>query len=147
MSDILERLQAESTRLREALDGLSSICIKSAADLARGIYTPSAYKEDYPYKMPDAAIRHFDDLHEMARVAALRIRKESDSIARRALSDAPQSELPTELKVVTENCPECGSANYRTLALDTDHRQCNDCEQEWWADIDYRKSAPKGGEG
>ena len=41
-------------------------------------------------------------------------------------------------------CPECGSDNNRRDAsLCKTHRQCEDCKQEWFTDIDYSSCIKK----
>ena len=42
---------------------------------------------------------------------------------------------------MTTACPECGSAEYVNENLVGDgYRECENCGQEWWTDIDYEEA-------
>lgn len=43
---------------------------------------------------------------------------------------------------MSEACPECGSADNRNLG--SVHRQCEECYQEWFTDIVYKKEKKMG---
>jgi len=39
----------------------------------------------------------------------------------------------------TSQCPECGCPDYLNKNLIGEgYRQCENCGQEWWTDIDYK---------
>lgn len=42
-------------------------------------------------------------------------------------------------KILTINCPECNSDNFRVITIfdSYEHRQCNKCEQEYFTDVIY----------
>ena len=39
---------------------------------------------------------------------------------------------------ITTACPECGSTDYKNAeSIGPGYRECRECGQEWWTDIDY----------
>lgn len=42
---------------------------------------------------------------------------------------------------ITTACPECGCEDYMNEDVCGDgYRECEDCCQEWWTDINYKES-------
>lgn len=57
---------------------------------------------------------------------------------------AKKWQLPEKEKNMTDRCPECGESKYINDNLVGDgFRQCKNCGQDWWVDINYTEKEVK----